>query len=205
MGNGANAIDAAYRVIGDLRRLEAELNTRKVGHEHFKDIAHPINLNIGKIEGGDWGSSVPCWCKVQCRFALYPGTSAKEAAREVESWISAFSRTDRYLANNPPRVTFNGFMAEGYVLEPGSEAEAVLGRAHHAATGEALQTFMTPAYLDTRVYALYNRIPALCYGPFSKNIHAFDEAVSIASLKRITTAMALFVAEWCGTEPVAAA
>ncbi len=205
MGAGANAIDAAYRVIADLRRLEAELNARKAGKEHFEDQAHPINLNIGKIEGGDWGSSVPCWCKVQCRIALYPGTAAADAAREIEGWIGAFARTDRYLANNPPRVTFNGFFAEGYVLVPGSEAEAVLGRAHHAATGEPLQTFMTPAYLDTRVYALYNKIPALCYGPISRNIHGFDEVVSVSSLKRITTAMALFVAEWCGTEPVAAA
>ncbi len=201
MGAGANAIDAAWRVIADLRRLEAELNARKAGRPHFEDSEHPINLNVGKIEGGDWGSSVPCWCKVQCRLAIYPGVSAAEAAREVESWIGAFSRTDRYLANNPPKVTFNGFQAEGYVLEPGSEAEAVLGRAHREATGRPLESFMTAGYLDTRVHALYDRIPALCYGPISRNIHAFDEAVSVASLKRITTAMALFVAEWCGVEP----
>jgi hypothetical protein len=34
-----------------------------------------------------------------------------------------------------------------------------------------------------------------CYGPKSENIHGFDERVSLASLRRITTAMALFVAE----------
>ena len=203
MGQGANAIDAAYRVITDLRRLEAEMNLRKEGRAHFENEAHPINLNIGKIEGGDWGSSVPCWCKVQCRLAIYPGVSAMEAAREVEGWIAAFARQDRYLANNPPEVTFNGFFAEGYVLEPGSEAEAVLGRAHKAATGNDLQSFMTAGYLDARVHALYDKVPALCYGPISRNIHAFDEAVSIASLRRITTAMALFVAEWCGVEPLA--
>jgi acetylornithine deacetylase len=61
---------------------------------------------------------------------------------------------------------------------------------------------MTAGYLDTRVYALYNKIPALCYGPVSKNIHAFDEAVEVASLRRITKTMALFIAEWCGTEPI---
>jgi acetylornithine deacetylase len=202
MGSGANAIDAAYRVIADLRRLEDEMNVRKAGREHFEDAAHPINLNIGRIEGGDWGSSVPCWCRFQCRLAIYPGVSAQDAAREVESWIGAFSRQDRYLANNPPRVTFNGFYAEGYVLEPGSEAEAVLGRAHQAATGAPLESFMTAGYLDTRVHALYDRIPALCYGPISKNIHAFDEAVSVSSLRRITVAMALFIAEWCGVEAV---
>lgn len=204
MGAGANAIDAAYRVVGALRGLEEELNREKAGREHFAEIAHPINLNIGRIEGGDWASSVPCWCRVDCRIGLYPGMSAEELARRIETTVVSFARGDTFLANNPPKVAFNGFWAEGYVLEPGSEAEAVLGRAHQASTGKELKSFMTPGYLDTRVYALYDRIPALCYGPISQNIHAFDERVSLASLKRITGTMALFVAEWCGVEPVAA-
>lgn len=203
MGAGANAIDAAYRVVGALRELEAELNAEKAGREYFEELDHPINLNIGKIEGGDWASSVPCWCRIDCRIAMYPGMSAQEMSRRIEACVSRFSRQDRFLANNPPQVSFNGFWAEGYVLQPGSEAEAVLGRAHEAAIGAKLQSFVTPAYLDTRVYALYDKIPALCYGPISENIHGFDERVSIASVKRITGAMALFVAEWCGVESLA--
>lgn len=200
MGAGANAIDAAYRVVGALRELEAELNAEKAGREYFEELDHPINLNIGKIEGGDWASSVPCWCRIDCRIAMYPGMNAPELSRRIEDCVSRFSRQDRFLANNPPQLSFNGFWAEGYVLQPGSEAEAVLGRAHEAAIGSPLQSFVTPAYLDTRVYALYDKIPALCYGPISENIHGFDERVSLASVKRITGAMALFVAEWCGVE-----
>lgn len=202
MGAGANAIDAAYRVVGALRGLEEELNREKAGKEHFAEIAHPINLNIGRIEGGDWASSVPCWCRVDCRIGLYPGMAADELARRIEATVLSFARGDNFLANNPPKVGFNGFWAEGYVLEPGSEAEAVLGRAHRGSTGQELKSFMTPGYLDTRVYALYDKIPALCYGPISQNIHAFDERVSLASLKRITGTMALFVAEWCGVESI---
>ncbi|HEY0570803.1 MAG TPA: ArgE/DapE family deacylase [Enterovirga sp.] len=204
MGAGANAIDAAYRVIAELRRLEEDWNARKAGRPHFENEAHPINLNIGKIEGGDWASSVPCWCRLDCRIAIYPGTRAEDAAREIEARLAAFARTDPYFANSPPQVTFNGFHVEGYELAPGSDAEAVLARAHESATGRKLESFMTPAYLDTRVYALYDRVPALCYGPISQNIHGFDERVSIASLQRITSAIALFIAEWCGLEPVAA-
>lgn len=202
MGAGANAIEAAYRVIGALRALESEWNARKAGREHFEGEAHPINLNVGRIEGGDWASSVPAWCRLHCRIAIYPGTGAQEAAREIEAALATFSREDPFLANTPPRVTFNGFFAEGYVLEPGSEAEAVLGRAHDRAVGSPLKSFMTAGYLDTRVHALYDRIPALCYGPISKNIHGFDERVSLSSVKRITGAMALFVAEWCGVEKI---
>lgn len=203
MGSGANSIDAAYRVVAALRTLEDDLNREKAGRAHFEDLPHPINLNIGKIEGGDWASSVPCWCKVDCRIGLYPGMSAPEVARRVEDCIRAASRGDAFLANNPPKVTFNGFWSEGYVQEPGSEAEAVLGHAHEAAIGSPLTSFMTGAYLDARVHALYDKIPTLCYGPIGENLHAFDERVSLASLKRVTGAMALFVAEWCGVEPLA--
>jgi len=203
MGAGANAIDAAYRVVSELRKLEEEWNSAKTGREHFEHQDHPINLNIGKIEGGDWASSVPAWCRLDCRIAIYPGQRAEVCAREIRERVEAFARTDRFLSNSPPKVTFNGFHAEGYILAPGSDAEAVLERAHQASTGRKLETFMTAGYLDTRVYALYDRIPALCYGPISRNIHGFDESVSLSSVKRITCTIALFIAEWCGTEPIA--
>jgi acetylornithine deacetylase len=202
MGTGANAIEAAYRIICCLRALEATWNERKAGREHFENEAHPINLNIGKIEGGDWASSVPAWCRLDCRVAIYPGDSAEDAAREIEAAVLAFSRNDPFLANTPPRVTFNGFYAEGYVLDPGSEAERVLADAHRDAIGTPLQSFMTAGYLDTRVHALYDRVPALCYGPISHDIHGFDERVSLDSVRRITTTMALFIAEWCGVEAI---
>ncbi len=202
MGSGANAIDAAYRIVAALRTLEAAWNERKAGLPHFESASHPINLNVGKIEGGDWGSSVPAWCRLQCRIAIYPGVTAANAAAEIEAHVAAYARTDRFLANMPPKITFNGFFAEGYVLDPGSAAETALSRAHRVSTGKPLETFMTAGYLDARVFALYDKIPALCYGPISRNIHGFDEAVSLSSLQRITTTIALFVAEWCGVEPI---
>ncbi len=202
MGAGANAIDAAYRVVGALRQIEERWNADKAGRAHFEQEDHPINLNIGRIEGGDWASSVPSWCRVHCRISLYPGIDAATAAREIEREVARFARDDRFLANNPPRVAFNGFFAEGYVLEEGSEAERILGEAHRAATGKPLESFMTAGYLDTRVHALYDKVPALCYGPIGERIHGVDERVDLESVRRVTTAMALFVAEWCGVEPV---
>lgn len=200
MGEGANAIDAATRIMGALRELEADWNAQKGEHRYFENDPHPINMNIGKIEGGDWASSVPSWCTIDCRLSLYPGRSAEDAAREVSERLAAFARSDGFLSNNPPQIVFNGFHAEGYVLEEGSDAEAVLGRAHEAALGAPLEAVMMACYLDTRVYALYNKIPALCYGPKSRSIHGINESVSLSSVKKITKAMALFIAEWCGTE-----
>lgn len=199
-GAGANAIEAAYSVIAALRGLEREWNERKADFRHFDGLDHPINFNPGKIVGGDWASSVPCWCSVDCRIAIYPGVDPRDAAKEIEACVAAAARAHPFLANHPPEIEYNGFFAEGYVLEEGSAAEAVLGRAHARAYGSSLESFVTPGYLDARVFVLYDDCPCLVYGPYSENIHAFNERVSLSSLKRVTGSIALFVAEWCGLE-----
>ncbi|MEM8645202.1 MAG: ArgE/DapE family deacylase [Pseudomonadota bacterium] len=202
MGEGANAIDAAYRVVGALRELEAKWNEARLSHPLFSDTAKPINLNLGKIEGGDWASSVPAWCKIDCRISILPGASAQDARKEIEACVADYARQDTFLANNPPRLTFNGFVADGYELTPGSEAEEVLGSVHAEVMGRPLKTQLATAYLDSRVYVLFDDIPALNYGCTAENIHSFDERVELASVQRITEVMALFIAEWCGVEPV---
>ena len=92
-------------------------------------------------------------------------------------------------------------MREGYILEEGSEAEQVLARAHRRSFGEALGSFVTPGGLDGGYFVLWAGKPCLTYGPYSENIHAFDERVRISSIKKITGTIALFIAEWCGLEP----
>ena len=199
-GAGANAIEAAYGLIGALRRLEAEWNARKDSHRHFEGLDHPINFNVGKIAGGDWASSVPAWCSFDCRIAIYPGVSPREAAAEIEACIRDAARRNPFLANASPDIEWNGFFAEGYVLEEGSAAEATLAEAHARAHGAPLASMVTPGYLDGRVFVLYAGMPCLVYGPRSENIHAFDERVSLASVKRVTGTIALFIADWCGLE-----
>ncbi|MGR3376198.1 ArgE/DapE family deacylase [Salipiger abyssi] len=201
-GSGANAIEAAYELIRGLRELEAAWNARKTDHRYFEELDHPINFNVGKIAGGDWASSVPAWCEFDCRIALYPGEKPAEAAREIEDHLRQVSESIPFLANNPPEIVFNGFFAEGYVLEEGSEAEGTLARAHLSSYSAPMQSFVSPAYLDGRVFVIYGDTPCMVYGPVSEAIHGFDERVSLSSVKRITGTIALFIAEWCGLEEI---
>ena len=152
------------------------------------------------IEGGDWPSSVPAWCKIDCRVALFPGVRTEDVAAQIEEKIQKIAATESFLRDAPPKITWNGFFAEGYVLEPNSQAEGVLRTAHKQASGSELGSFTMPAYLDTRIFSLFQEIPALCYGPIGESIHGFDERVSVSSIQRVTTAIALFIAEWCGLE-----
>jgi acetylornithine deacetylase len=201
-GQGVNAIEAACRLMQALRDLEAQWNARQGAHRHFETLEHPINLNIGKIAGGDWASSVPAWCHFDVRVSIYPGTPAAEAAAEIEACVAAAAQTDAFLVDHPPTIEYNGFFAEGYVLEEGSAAEATLAAAHTRSFGAELETFTTPGYLDARVFVLYGDTPCLVYGPYAEHIHGFDERVSLASVQRITGTLALFIAHWCGLEPL---
>ena len=38
-----------------------------------------------------------------------------------------------------------------------------------------MESFISPAYLDARVFMVYGDCPCLVYGPYSENIHGFDE------------------------------
>ncbi|KFB08259.1 ArgE/DapE family deacylase [Nitratireductor basaltis] len=203
-GSGANAIEATYRVIESLKRLTEEWNAQKANYPYFEDLEHPINFNVGKIEGGDWASSVPAWCRISCRIAIYPGDEPKERAAEIEVHLARELASDAFLGNRPPKITWNGFFARGYVLDEGSDAEAALAAAHRRATSSELQSFVTPGYLDARVFVIYADMPCLVYGPITENIHGFDERVSLSSIKRVTGAIALFIADWCGVEPIEA-
>lgn len=197
MAEGFNAIDAAYHVIQELRILEERWNQEKSQHRYFEDSAHPINFNIGQIRGGDWPSTVPAWCDVNVRIAIYPGTSVEDAWSEVQERVEQ-ARQASDLPAFEVELVRDGFYAEGYVLEPGSEAEDLLGNVHAEAFGKPLETITTPGYLDGRVFVNYGYTPTLVYGPITESIHGFDERVDIESIRRCTKSIALFTAEWCG-------
>ena len=199
MQTGFNAIDAAYHVVDRLRTLESEWNAQHESHRYFEDLGHPINLNMGGIRGGDWPSSVPAWCHVDLRVALYPGTSAESGWKQITDLLDGIDTDGQGNAIRAKAVQ-TGFFAEGYVLEEGSDAENVLAGAHRGVFGSELQSFTTPGYLDGRVFTLYGNTPTLVYGPVSEAIHGYDERVDVASVRRITKSIALFIAEWCGLE-----
>ena len=198
-GEGANAIMAAFHLIQALRELEAEWNARAADHTHFGALDHPINFNPGKIRGGEWTSSVPATCEVDCRIAVLPGWDLADCRAEIERRVAAAAAAHPFLADNPPVLTWSGFLAEGYTFAGAGAVEATLARAHAAVNGEAaLPERLMTALTDTRFYGLYEGIPAFCYGPRGQFIHAFDERVDLASLERVTAVIAQFVAAWCG-------
>jgi acetylornithine deacetylase len=199
-GAGSNAITAAYHLIHALEALEADWNKRAQSDRHFKAVEHPINFNPGIIKGGDWASSVPAWCDVDCRIAILPGWSVADHQAEILACVAAAARDHGFLSNNPPQVEWSGFLSEGYELKDSSGPEAAFGKAHEVVYGGAVRDLVFTALTDTRFYGLNYNIPSLCFGASGAAMHGFNEYVDLESLRQSTKTTALFIAQWCGVE-----
>ncbi|HYW75528.1 MAG TPA: ArgE/DapE family deacylase [Gammaproteobacteria bacterium] len=195
---GSNAIQAALAVLNALRELEAQWNAASRRHPAYADLKHPLAFNVGRIEGGDWPSSVPAWCAFEVRAALFPDQDLEAAKREIEHCIAQAARKIPQLEHNPPSVSYTGLHGPGYCLgRQGERAKAVLGRAHRRAYGADLQSFASTTGTDARYFGVFDQTPALVYGVTADNIHGFNERVCLDSLLKNTQAIALFIAHWC--------
>lgn len=204
-GTGANAIEAAIPLFEALHQMEHRWNAAECRHADYAHMDHALNLNVGKFEGGDWTSSVPAWSTFDVRMAIFPGQSIDAAKAEIEQVILDAARDNDFLRKSLPEIVYHGFHAEGYALSQDSSARAasaikVLDHAHQTATGEALVREAITATTDARFFGLYADTPALVYGPRAEAIHGFNERVELESMRRVTKATALFIADWCGTE-----
>ncbi|SLN14920.1 ArgE/DapE family deacylase [Roseisalinus antarcticus] len=204
-GTGANAIEAAIPLIQALHEMEARWNAPANRPADYAHMDHALNLNIGRIAGGDWTSSVPAWCVLDVRMAIFPGQGIEAAKAEIEEVIRDAARQDPFLRGAMPDIVYHGFHAEGYALSldgSGTAAAAIgaLKAAHGAVTGAELPRAPITATTDARFFGLHAGTPTLVYGPRAEAIHGFDERVDLESLRRVTKATALFIAGWCGLE-----
>ncbi|MEM9634410.1 MAG: ArgE/DapE family deacylase [Pseudomonadota bacterium] len=204
-GSGSNAIEAAIPLITALHEMEHRWNLPQNRHEDYCNHNHALNLNVGKIQGGDWTSSVPAWCVFDVRMGLFPGQDLNEAKLEIEDVLKSAAQTHPFLSKNAPEIIYHGFHAEGYALPEDKDAAATaaigtLEQAHHDVTGRDLNKVAITATTDARFFGLYADTPALVYGPKAEAIHGFNERVDLESVRRVTQATVLFIADWCGLE-----
>lgn len=192
---GTNAIDAATTVTRALRELEAELNC--AAPPPYDGIDHPINLNPGIIQGGDWASTVAASCTVSYRLAQYPGHDPADLRARAEAAVHRATADDPFLAGNPPRIRYDGFSCEGCSLPRDEPVALALAETHQRVVGSPAPLVASTATTDARHF-VRRGIPAVCFGPLAEQIHGIDERVSIASIVQTAAVLAAFIQDWCG-------
>lgn len=195
---GVAAIDFALYMFGELKKLERKWNAAEHRHAEYHRHEHPVNFNLGKIQGGEWASSVPTACRADLRLGFYPGISPAEVRATVEEIFAEAHRRHPQSNSIEYKVIYEGFQAEGFVLDINQPMVTTLADCHKSIAGTDVTFNAFTGTTDARFFNLYGNIPATCYGPVAANIHGIDEWVSIDSMLDVASVLAAFTTRWCG-------
>jgi acetylornithine deacetylase len=188
-----NPVRCVPAILRALAGLEDELN--KPGDDPaFDRLPRPYNVNVGTVTAGDWPSSVPARARLGVRVGFPRRWTPDEAFDRVRSAVLGAAAADPWLASHPPAVRPAGFRAEGYLIDDDHPLVTALAAAHASAHGEPPRRMVLGSTTDARYYLNQFGVPAVAYGPRSRNIHGTDEAVELASIVSGARTMARFIA-----------
>ncbi len=194
---GSNPVESCAPLWAALRDLERAMN-EEPRPEAYRDIAHPLHLNIGIVRGGDWPSTVPAEAEFHGRLSFFPGESFEHARERVARAVEAAAGANDWLRDNPPRVEFYGFRSEGHSLPADSPMAAALAGCHRDLTGADPAPYIATCTTDLRAFMVHGQGHGTCYGPVAERIHGANERVNLESIVHTARAYALFLARWCG-------
>lgn len=196
-GAGSNAIEKLFPLIQALREFEVRINRENI-HEQYRSIDHPLNLNIGIIQGGEWTSTVPATGEFQARLSYFPGTGYKDICQKIKTVIQDAARQDPWLKDNPPEIEFFGFRSDGHCVSRDLPALSLLNDCHKVFAKHDAKSYISTCTTDLRAFHFFGRAQATCFGPVAENIHGANERVNIDSIIHVAKTYALFAARWCG-------
>jgi acetylornithine deacetylase len=194
---GTNAIEKMFPIVQALRTLESDLNASDIP-QTYQHISHPINLNIGIINGGNWPSTVPAQAEMHCRLSYFSNISYETMRRRIIETIKNVASDDPWLSDNPPMTTFYGFRSDGHSVSRHMPAFDTLNECHKILSGRDAEEYIATCTTDLRAFHFFGKGQCTCFGPTGGNFHGADEWVDVSSIIHTAKTYALFLSRWCG-------
>jgi acetylornithine deacetylase len=197
---GVSAIETFRPVHDALLRLEAERNAR-LRQPLFDRYQLPFALSIGRINAGDWPSSVPDLLICEGRYGIAPGEDPAAAERAFEAAVADAADGHAFLRDHRPRVAWWG----GQFLPAHTpDTAAIVGATRDAIT----EVIGTPPRVEGMTYGADMRllvneaqVPTVLFGAGDvRRAHRPDESVPIDELLIVARVLALTAIRFCATE-----
>ncbi|MCW2740556.1 MAG: acetylornithine deacetylase or succinyl-diaminopimelate desuccinylase [Blastococcus sp.] len=178
--------------------LEFEDERQRDADPRFAGARFPYGLSIGRVEAGDWASSVPDRLVAEGRYGVRLGEPVEVARQEFRDRLARICAGHSWLVDHPVRVTWiggafaSGQLAPGHCLLPAMQ-QAVADTGAGVPVERAL-----PGGSDLRLYTAAG-VPTLHYGPGDLNLaHGPLEKVPLAEVVTAARAFALLTLRTCG-------
>jgi acetylornithine deacetylase len=180
-----------------LLALEADRN-RRLRQPLFERYRLPYALSIGRLNAGDWPSSVPDLLICEGRYGIAPGEDAEAAKLEFERAVAGAVRAHAHLAADPPTVEWWG----GQFLPATTPMDAAIVSATTAAisavTGHPPRVEGMTYGADMRLLVNQGGVPTVLFGPGNvRHAHRPDESVPIEDLLTVARVIAVTALRFC--------
>lgn len=194
---GINAIGKMYKIYDAFVELD-----RKRGEEVVFDLIHEAsdgrscNLNIGRMEAGDWVSSVAGWAVLECRLGFIPGETREEMKELIENTIKEAIKGDEWLEAHPPELEWFGWTTEAWYQDPEHPyVQEFIKSAKETLNQDEIKVIGRTGGNDARFTQYYNR-PGIGFGPSGEYSHGPDEYVEIDSIIETAKVLANHILDW---------
>jgi len=193
---GVSAVEMFGVVHAGLREFEAE--RQQDADPRFAGVRFPYGLSIGRVEAGDWASSVPDRLIAEGRYGVRLGEPVHHAQTAFEARIGKICATDPWLAEHPVRVTWTGGAFASGQLPPGHPLLPAMRQAVADTGAPPPPERALAGGSDLRLYAAAG-VPTLHYGPGDLNLaHGPLEQVAVDEVVTAARAFALLALRTCG-------
>ncbi|MBM7603759.1 acetylornithine deacetylase [Metabacillus crassostreae] len=195
---GVSAIENAFDVVKHIGELEKHRNNR-IKDNLYKNIPIPIPINIGKIEGGDWPSSVADLVKLEGRMGISPDETIEEAKNEMTNWLKTLPMKNSWFDNNPVEIEWFGARWVPGTIDLDHKLMKCLSSSFIDVTGEQAIIEASPWGTDGGLLTNVAATPTIVFGPGkTEKAHHPDEYIELDKLFEAAEIIALTVVEWCG-------
>ncbi|AGK54560.1 peptidase [Bacillus sp. 1NLA3E] len=194
---GTSAIEKALLIIQHLQKLETDRNNR-INDPLYEHISLPIPINVGKMNGGNWPSSVPDLAVIEGRMGVAPNETMEQAEKEMESNLLALQEIDPWFSLYPPKIEwFGGRWLPGNLPVEHPLVEVITGSYEEITTKEPLIE-ASPWGTDGGLLSQVGQIPVIIFGPGVTEVaHDANEYINLNDVFMAAEIIALTVLRWC--------
>lgn len=197
---GVSAIEKSMIVVNHILQLERERNER-VTDPLYENIPIPFPINVGKISGGDWPSSVADLVLIEGRMGVSPEETMEEAKLETEKWLEGLKGMDPWFKEHPPTLEWFGARWLPGSIDIEHELMAILISKYRNVLNEEPVIEASPWGTDGGLLTGVGDTPSIVFGPgVTEMAHFSNEYIELDKVFIVAEIIALTLLEWCGVE-----
>jgi len=195
---GVSAIEQAWKIHQAILALEKKRNA-SIKDPLYSHIPIPLPINIGKIQGGSWPSSVADLVTMEGRIGVGPHEIMQDVRKELKDAVAQLCSEDEWLKNHPAKVEFFGAQWVPNAVENMHPFSQLMQGNFEAIYKRKVKVEASPWGTDGGLLGKIGNIPTLVIGPGETKVaHYPNEYIEINEVIQAAKLFALMLTSWCG-------